>query len=150
MAWLGKNVIFVHTYYFAMLLKNGKLHISFESWNPTRANFGLRIRLFGNRSRNTQIEKKIIWKKLNIYDWLSGGVFTKDIQRAHRVISQVDAGSCWINTYNLAPPEVPFGGFKASGIGRENGHAALEHYTQTKTVYVEMNDVDCGLLYKED
>ena len=86
----------------------------------------------------------------NIFDWLSGGVFTKDIQRAHRVISQVDAGSCWINTYNLAPPEVPFGGFKASGIGRENGHAALEHYTQTKTVYVEMNDVDCGLLYKED
>jgi len=81
---------------------------------------------------------------------LGGGVFTKDIQRAHRVISQVDAGSCWINTYNLAPPEVPFGGFKASGIGRENGHAALEHYTQTKTVYVEMNDVDCGLLYKED
>ena len=89
-------------------------------------------------------------KNIDIFDWLSGGVFTKDIQRAHRVISQVDAGSCWINTYNLAPPEVPFGGFKASGIGRENGHAALEHYTQTKTVYVEMNDVDCGLLYKED
>ena len=61
MALLGKNVIFVHTYYFAMLLKNGKLHISFESWNPTRANFGLRIRLFGNRSRNSlQIKKKII------------------------------------------------------------------------------------------
>ena len=69
MAWLGENVIFVHTYYFAMLLKNGKLHISFESWNPTRANFGLRIRLFGNRSRNIQIEKKIICKKIG-HLWL--------------------------------------------------------------------------------
>ena len=49
----------------------------------------------------------------------------------------------------MAPAEVPFGGFKASGIGRENGTAALEFYSQSKTVYVEMNDVDCGQLYQE-
>ena len=49
----------------------------------------------------------------------------------------------------MAPAELPFGGFKMSGIGRENGLAAIEHYTQYKTVYVEMNDVDCGPLYQE-
>ena len=48
----------------------------------------------------------------------------------------------WVNTYNLTPIEVPFGGAKQSGIGRENGLAALEHYTQRKTVYVETGDVD--------
>ena len=85
-----------------------------------------------------------------IRKFAAGGVFTKDIQKAFRVISQIEAGSCWVNTYNIAPPEVPFGGFKASGIGRENGHAAIEHYTQPKTVYVEMNDVDCGLLYTKE
>ena len=52
---------------------------------------------------------------------LSAGVFTKDLSRAHRVISQLKAGTCWINTYNLAPVEMPFGGFKQSGVGRENG-----------------------------
>lgn len=77
-------------------------------------------------------------------------MFTRDLTRAHRVCEALEAGTLWINTFNLAPPEVPFGGHKMSGIGRENGLASIEHYTQTKTVYVEMNDVDCGLLYKED
>ena len=76
-------------------------------------------------------------------------MFTKDLTRAHRVIDRIDAGTCWVNTFNLAPAEVPFGGFKQSGIGRENGTAALEFYSQAKTVYVEMNDVDCGLLYQD-
>jgi betaine-aldehyde dehydrogenase len=73
---------------------------------------------------------------------LAAGVFTRDIQRAHRVIAQLEAGTCWINTYNLTPIAMPFGGFKRSGIGRENGHAALDHYSQWKSVYVEMGDVD--------
>lgn len=73
---------------------------------------------------------------------LAAGVFTKDIQRAHRVINALHAGTCWINTYNLTPIELPFGGYKKSGIGRENGHAALDHYSQIKSVYVEMGDVD--------
>ena len=77
-------------------------------------------------------------------------MFTRDLQRAHRVIDAIDAGSCCVNTFNMAPAEAPFGGFKASGVGRENGTAALEFYSQTKTVYVEMGDVDCGLLYRED
>jgi acyl-CoA reductase-like NAD-dependent aldehyde dehydrogenase len=76
-------------------------------------------------------------------------VFTKDLGRAHRVSQKIEAGSVWINTFNVTPCEVPFGGFKMSGIGRENGSAAIEHYTQSKTIYVEMNDVDCGLLYQE-
>ncbi len=73
---------------------------------------------------------------------LSAGVFTRDIQRAHRVVANLDAGTCWINNYNITPIELPFGGSKQSGIGRENSLAAIEHYTQRKSVYVEMGDVD--------
>jgi betaine-aldehyde dehydrogenase len=72
---------------------------------------------------------------------LSAGVFTKDIQRAHRVIAQLEAGTCWINNYNVTPIEMPFGGNKQSGIGRENSLAAIEHYTQLKAVYVEGGNV---------
>ena len=73
---------------------------------------------------------------------LAAGVFTADLTRAHRVIAQLQAGTCWINAYNLTPVESPFGGVKASGVGRENGHAAIEHYTQIKSVYVGMGPVD--------
>lgn len=75
---------------------------------------------------------------------LAAGVFTKDIQRAHRVIGQLQAGTCWINTYNLTPIEMPFGGYKKSGIGRENGHAGIEYYSQVKSIYVEMGDVEAA------
>ncbi|NVK33657.1 MAG: betaine-aldehyde dehydrogenase [Rhodobacteraceae bacterium] len=75
---------------------------------------------------------------------LAAGVFTKDIQRAHRVIDQLQAGTCWINTYNLTPVAMPFGGYKKSGMGRENGHAAIEYYSQIKSVYVEMGDVEAA------
>ncbi|MFK4824127.1 betaine-aldehyde dehydrogenase [Paenochrobactrum sp. BZR 588] len=73
---------------------------------------------------------------------LAAGVFTQNLARGHRVIGKLKAGTCWINAYNLTPVEVPFGGYKNSGIGRENGLAALEHYSQIKTVYVEAGDVD--------
>jgi betaine-aldehyde dehydrogenase len=72
---------------------------------------------------------------------LAAGVFTRDIQRAHRVIARLDAGTCWINAYNLTPVELPFGGVKRSGFGRENSLAAIEHYTRLKSVYVELGDV---------
>jgi betaine-aldehyde dehydrogenase len=72
---------------------------------------------------------------------LSAGVFTRDLPRAHRVIADLQAGTCWINHYNLSPAEIPFGGVKQSGIGRENSLAALHHYSQLKTVYVETGDV---------
>ncbi|MFQ6016708.1 MAG: betaine-aldehyde dehydrogenase [Kiloniellaceae bacterium] len=73
---------------------------------------------------------------------LAAGVFTRDLNRAHRVIARLEAGTCWINNYNITPIEMPFGGYKHSGIGRENGPAAIEHYTQLKSVYVEMGDVE--------
>ena len=73
---------------------------------------------------------------------LSAGVFTNDLTRAHRVIGNLEAGTCWINHYNVTPIELPFGGMKMSGLGRENGRAAIEHYTQLKSVYVAMGDVD--------
>jgi len=67
---------------------------------------------------------------------LAAGVFTRDLARAHRVIARLDAGTTWINAYNLTPVEAPFGGVKASGIGRENGRAALDHWSRVKSVYV--------------
>jgi betaine-aldehyde dehydrogenase len=73
---------------------------------------------------------------------LAAGVFTNDLTRGHRVIARLQAGTCWINQYNITPIELPFGGVKLSGLGRENGRAAIEHYTQLKSVYVAMGDVD--------
>ncbi|HIC81507.1 MAG TPA: aldehyde dehydrogenase family protein, partial [Kiloniellaceae bacterium] len=73
---------------------------------------------------------------------LSAGVFTRDLARAHRVIARLQAGTCWINTYNITPIAMPFGGMKQSGLGRENGLAAIEHYSQLKSVYVAVNGVD--------
>ncbi|HET7756738.1 MAG TPA: betaine-aldehyde dehydrogenase [Steroidobacteraceae bacterium] len=73
---------------------------------------------------------------------LAAGVFTNDLTRAHRVIARLEAGTCWINHYNVTPVELPFGGVKMSGLGRENGRAAIEHYTQLKSVYVAMGDID--------
>ncbi|HZC14569.1 MAG TPA: betaine-aldehyde dehydrogenase [Thermoleophilaceae bacterium] len=73
---------------------------------------------------------------------LSAGVFTRDLARAHRVVARLRAGTCWINSYNVTPVEMPFGGVKQSGLGRENGLAALEHYSQLKSVYVGLGDVE--------
>lgn len=75
---------------------------------------------------------------------LSGAVFTANLTRAHRVVHAIDAGSVWINQYNLTPVEVPFGGMKGSGVGRENSRAAIEHYSQLKTVYVGMSPVEAA------
>ncbi|EER08571.1 Betaine aldehyde dehydrogenase, putative [Perkinsus marinus ATCC 50983] len=69
---------------------------------------------------------------------LAAGVFTKDLQRAHRLVQRLQAGTCWINNYNVTPSELPFGGHKQSGIGLENSVYAIDHYTQIKTVFVEM------------
>ncbi len=73
---------------------------------------------------------------------LAAGVFTRDLTRAHRMAAGFQAGTCYINHYNLAPVEAPFGGMKLSGVGRENSKAAIEHYTQIKGVYVAMGDVE--------
>ncbi len=73
---------------------------------------------------------------------LAAGVFTSDLTRAHRVSAAFEAGTCYINTYNLAPVEAPFGGSKASGVGRENSKEAIKHYSQVKSVYVAMTPVE--------
>ncbi len=73
---------------------------------------------------------------------LSAGVFTSDLSRAHRMAAGFEAGTCYINTYNDAPVEAPFGGSKLSGVGRENSKAAIEHYSQIKGVYVRTGDLE--------
>jgi len=73
---------------------------------------------------------------------LAAGVFTRDLARAHRVAAGFQAGTCFINSYNDAPVEAPFGGSKNSGVGRENSKAAIEYYSQLKSVFVRMDDVE--------
>ena len=73
---------------------------------------------------------------------LAASVFTQDITRAHRVIHQMEAGICWINSYGLSPVQMPVGGYKQSGIGRENGLATLNYYTQLKAVYVGLQPLE--------
>ena len=70
---------------------------------------------------------------------LAGAVWTRDIQRAHRVAHAIHAGTVWINTYRVIAPGVPFGGVKMSGLGRESGIDAVRDYTETKAVWVELS-----------
>jgi acyl-CoA reductase-like NAD-dependent aldehyde dehydrogenase len=69
---------------------------------------------------------------------LAAAVWTRDVSKAHRVARAVKAGTVWVNTYNLYDPSLPFGGFKESGFGRDQGKDALEKYTQTKSVWVSL------------
>ncbi len=70
---------------------------------------------------------------------LAAGVWTRDIKKAHYVARQLQAGTVWINTYNVYDTAAPFGGYKQSGFGREMSSHALEHYTQIKTVWVDLS-----------
>ncbi len=85
-------------------------------------------------------EDEVVGRANDTHYGLSGAVFTKDFARAHRVANALEAGSVWINDYNVTPPEVPFGGYKQSGVGRENGLATVEHFTQLKTIYATLDD----------
>jgi len=69
---------------------------------------------------------------------LAAAVWTRDIKKAHHVARQLRAGTIWINSYNVYDTAVPFGGYKQSGFGREMGVHALEHYTQVKSVWVDL------------
>ena len=87
-------------------------------------------------------EDEVLARANNTSFGLAAAVFTKDINRAHRMAAGLQAGIVWINDYNVTPPEVPFGGYKQSGVGRENGLQAVEHYTQIKTIYTNLGDVE--------
>lgn len=70
---------------------------------------------------------------------LAAGVWTKDIQRAHRVAHALRAGTVWVNSYRTLSFNTPFGGYKTSGLGRENGLESVEEYCETKSVWVELS-----------
>jgi acyl-CoA reductase-like NAD-dependent aldehyde dehydrogenase len=69
---------------------------------------------------------------------LAAAIWTNDIKRAHALSRRLRAGTVWINTYGLMDASLPFGGFKQSGFGRELGAAALESYTEVKSVWLQM------------
>jgi acyl-CoA reductase-like NAD-dependent aldehyde dehydrogenase len=71
---------------------------------------------------------------------LAAGVWTRDLTRAHRVSSRLQAGTIWVNGYRNTVPQSPFGGYKASGIGRESGFAAIHEYLQTKSVWIDLGE----------
>ena len=70
---------------------------------------------------------------------LAGGVWTQNVHRAHRVAHRLEAGTVWINAYRIVAPNVPFGGVKMSGLGRESGIQAVREYTETKAIWVELS-----------
>ncbi len=83
-------------------------------------------------------EDEVIARANDTLYGLAAGVVTENLSRAHRVIHRLEAGICWINTWGESPAEMPVGGYKQSGVGRENGITTLEHYTRLKSVQVEL------------
>ena len=70
---------------------------------------------------------------------LAAGVVSSDLSRAHRLIHQLEAGICWVNCWGESPAQMPVGGYKQSGVGRENGLATLRAYTRTKSIQIELD-----------
>ena len=87
-----------------------------------------------------QTEDEVILRANNSVYGLAAGLVTKDLTTAHRVIHQLEAGICWINTWGESPAEMPVGGYKHSGVGRENGLVTLQNYTQIKSIQVELGE----------
>jgi betaine-aldehyde dehydrogenase len=83
-------------------------------------------------------EDEVIARANDTIYGLGAGVVTENLARAHRVIHRLEAGICWINTWGESPAEMPVGGYKQSGVGRENGITTLEHYTRIKSIQVEL------------
>jgi aldehyde dehydrogenase (NAD+) len=83
--------------------------------------------------------EEVIERANNTYYGLAAGVWTQDINKAHTYAQRVHAGTIWVNCYHVVDTTTPFGGFKMSGQGRENGESALEHYTETKTVTISLD-----------
>ncbi len=83
-------------------------------------------------------EDEVIRRANDTHYGLAAGLMTTDLNRAHRVIHQLQAGICWINTWGESAAEMPVGGYKQSGVGRENGLDTLKHYTRNKSIQVEL------------
>jgi aldehyde dehydrogenase (NAD+) len=81
---------------------------------------------------------EVLERANNTYYGLAAAVWTQDLDKAHLFARGVKAGTVWVNCYHVVDTTTPFGGFKMSGQGRENGEAALEHYTETKTVTIKL------------
>ena len=84
-------------------------------------------------------EQEAITRANDTHFGLAAGVVTRDLAKAHRVIHQLQAGICWINSWGESPAQMPVGGYKQSGVGRENGLCSLSHYTRIKSIQVELN-----------
>ncbi|CAH8465774.1 unnamed protein product [Schistosoma bovis] len=82
-------------------------------------------------------EEEVVRRSNDSEFGLAGGVFTQNLATAHRIASQLQCGSIYINSYNVYPPGIPFGGYKLSGFGRENSFDTLMAYSQLKSIYVE-------------
>lgn len=94
-------------------------------------------------------EEEVVGMANNIEYGLAGYVWTNDIKRGHRVAQAIDSGMIWVNAQNVRDLRIPFGGMKASGIGREGGyHALLEFYTEPKAIHVALSDHHIPLLGK--
>jgi betaine-aldehyde dehydrogenase len=87
-------------------------------------------------------EDEVVSRANNSPFGLSAGIFTKDLNCAHRLAGKIDAGTMWINNYNLAPTETPWKGFKDSGIGQENGTECINYWTISESIYVETGEVE--------
>ena len=90
-------------------------------------------------------EDEVVAKANESVFGLGGAVWTRDINRALRVASNVETGRMWVNTYNQIPSGAPFGGYKQSGIGRETHKMMLSHYSQTKNIMINLNEEPSGL-----
>ena len=69
---------------------------------------------------------------------LAAGVWTRDVANAHKLAALLEAGTVYVNTWGVGDPAAPFGGYKASGLGREMGHANLDAYLEIKTVWTNL------------
>jgi len=83
-------------------------------------------------------EQEAITRANDTHFGLAAGVVTSDLAKAHRTIHQLEAGICWINSWGESPAQMPVGGYKQSGVGRENGISSLAHYTRIKSIQVEL------------
>jgi aldehyde dehydrogenase (NAD+) len=87
-----------------------------------------------------ETEDEAVTRANNTTYGLGAAVFTTDLERAHRVSAEIEAGMVWVNSSQDCDPRIPFGGVKQSGIGRELGEAGLEAYSQIKAVHINMGN----------